>query len=343
MKVGSIVFATNSGLGILAKDFYDNGIVTDVIVVEHGNYANQDWYGDAHVIKNHRVTPSDREKIFEFVKSMDCLLFFETHFFPEMLEAAKHYNKKVILMPMYECSPFPLMADLYISPSLIDFDYYSYMYSGAKHVFIPVPVNSNLEWEQRDRAKHFVHNAGNESAGDRNGTRAILSSLKYIKSPIELTIRYQINKQNAYSTPEFFVDDSRVSYTTDKVEFADLWKGGDVFLFPESCNGLSLPIQEAYSSGMLVMAGNRYPLNTWLPNLPLIDVQDYAVAERRFSDGNTMQYTVANYDPRTIAHYIDEWYGKDISSYSMLGKKWKQENSWETLKSTYIKTIEELI
>ena len=29
MKVGSIVFSTNSGLGILAKDFYDNGIITD--------------------------------------------------------------------------------------------------------------------------------------------------------------------------------------------------------------------------------------------------------------------------------------------------------------------------
>ena len=338
MKVGSIVFATNSGLGILAKDFYDNGIITDVIVVEHGNYKNENWYGDSYVIKNHSVNSIDKDAIYEFVKNIDCLFLFETNFFPEILEAAKHYKKKIILMPMYESTIFPLIADLYISPSLLDIDYYKYMYSDASHKFIPVPVNSTIQWRERTKAKQFIHNAGNESSGDRNGTRSLLEALKYVKSPIDLTVRYQINKSNAYARPEYFIEDERINYTTEKVEFTDLWNQGDVFLFPERWNGLSLPIQEAFSSGMLVMAGNRYPLNTWLPNLPLIDIQSTEILTN-----NNIQFHSAIYDPKTIAQYIDLWYDRDIITYSKLGKKWKEENSWDILRSVYIKTIEETI
>ena len=338
MKIGSVVFATNSGLGILAKDFYDNGIITDVLIVEHGNYTNQDWYGDSHVIRNHRVTDNDIEHIVEFIKKIDCLFLFETNFFSEILDIAKQYNKKIILMPMYESTPFPVIADLYICPSILDSDYYNYMYSEINNVFIPVPVNSNIKWKQRTNAKHFIHNAGNESAGDRNGTKFILDSLKYIESPIELTIRYQINKINSFDLPDFFIKDDRVTYVTDKVNYESLWSEGDVFLFPERWNALSLPIQEAYSSGMLVMSGNRYPLNSWLPNLPLIDIQNTEILTN-----NNIQFHAANYDPKTVAKYIDNWYNKDISSYSKLGKQWKENNSWSKLKSIYIKTIEGIL
>ena len=41
MKVGSIVFATNSGLGILAKDFYDNDIITDTNYDTYFRFVNR--------------------------------------------------------------------------------------------------------------------------------------------------------------------------------------------------------------------------------------------------------------------------------------------------------------
>tara|TARA_R100001015_G_C4633618_1_gene198856 strand:- start:89 stop:1087 length:999 start_codon:yes stop_codon:yes gene_type:complete len=329
VRVGSIVFATQSGLGILAKDFYDNGIITDVIVVEHGNYQNMNWYEDSHIIKNHTVTKDDRDKIFDFVKSVDCLFLFETNFFPEILEAAKQYNKKVILMPMYESTLFPLQADLYLCPSLLDFDYYNYMYEGRKIKTVTVPVNSNIEWKERTHANKFVHNAGNGSFDDRNGTNVVIEALKYIKSPIELVVRSQKNS--------YIIEDKRVEVINSNIDYKDLWKDGDVFLFPERFNALSLPIQEAFASGMLVMCGNRYPLNNWLPNLPMLEVSNYEIKQN-----NNIQYKSAIYNPKNIASCIDNWYGNNIETYSKLGKQWYDNNNWNKLKQDYInKIIEE--
>jgi len=331
MKIGSIIFATQSGLGILAKDFYDNGIITDVLVVEHGKYDNMDWYKDSYVIKNHTVTNDDKNIIFDFVKNVDCLFLFETNFFPEILEAAKQYNKKIILMPMYESSIFPILADLYLCPSILDSDYYRYMYPDHHIDTITVPVNSNIKWKQRTTARKFIHNAGNGSFNDRNGTNIILEAMKYVKSPIELTIRSQTNIENTIS-------DSRIKINTGTVSYKNLWTDGDVFIFPERFNALSLPIQEAFSSGLLVMSGNRYPINTWLPNLPLITPNKYIIEQN-----NNIQYKSAIYDPKTVAEFIDNWYGKNIETHSNIGKQWGQQNSWKQLKSKYINKIIEVI
>ena len=54
-----------------------------------------------------------------------------------------------------------------------------------------------------------------------------------------------------------------------------LFDVGDVFLFPDKFNGLSLPLQEAYASGMAVMSTGRYPASQWLPNDPMIPVDGY--------------------------------------------------------------------
>lgn len=326
MKIGSIIFATQSGLGILAKDFYDNGIITDVLVVEHGKYDNMDWYKDSYVIKNHTVTNDDKNIIFDFVKNVDCLFLFETNFFPEILEAAKQYKKKIILMPMYESSIFPILADLYLCPSILDSDYYRYMYPDHHIDTITVPVNSNIQWKERTIVKKFIHNAGNGSFNDRNGTNCIFESLQYVKSPIELVVRTQKDIEN--------INDSRVNIVNDTLTYNELWSEGDVFLFPERFNALSLPIQEAYASGMLVMAGNRYPINNWIPNLPLIPPESYVIEQN-----NNIQYQSAIYNPKTVAKFIDNWYGKNIKIYSNLGKQWKEKNSWKTLKQQYIDKI----
>jgi hypothetical protein len=40
-------------------------------------------------------------------------------------------------------------------------------------------------------------------------------------------------------------------------------------------------------------------------------------------------------DPQDIATTIDFWYNKNITEYSLAGKKWAEENSWEKLKPKY--------
>jgi hypothetical protein len=115
-----------------------------------------------------------------------------------------------------------------------------------------------------------------------------------------------------------------------------MFSEGDVFVFPETFNGLSLPLQEAYASGMLVMASHRFPSNTWLPTDPLIPVSHYV------KDQVAVPIEKAVIDPKEIAHCIDTWYGRNIEEFSLKGKQWAEENSWEALKPQYVTALEEV-
>lgn len=310
-KVGSIVYATNQGLGILAKDFYDNGVLDTVLVQNHSSYeSHPEWYPN-------RVGSED-----ELLSQIDTLLLFETPFNWKIIPKAREMGIKVILMPMYECTPYPLpySPDLLLCPSELDFDHYARV--GERSLaLITVPVD--VKWKLRKKARIFVHNAGNGGLGFRNGTPELIEAMKYVKSPIKLIIRTQRH--------DFKCNDPRVEIRRGTVPYNELWNEGDVFIFPEKFNGLSLPLQEAFASGMLVMCGDRFPMNTWLPNEPLIPVKGYK--KERIS----VEFDSAIYDPKEIAKTIDSWYDKDIIKYSEMGREWGEANSWANLKADYIK------
>jgi glycosyltransferase involved in cell wall biosynthesis len=109
-----------------------------------------------------------------------------------------------------------------------------------------------------------------------------------------------------------------------------MYADGDVFVFPEKFNGLSLPLQEAYASGMLVMTSHRFPMNTWLPTDPMIPVDHY---ER---DRVAVDIESAVIDPKEIAETMDRWYSRSIEEFSIKGRDWARENSWEVLGPKYL-------
>lgn len=182
-----------------------------------------------------------------------------------------------------------------------------------------IPVN--VKWRQRTKAKVFVHNGGHGGLGGRNGTKQVIEAMKHVKSPIRLILRSQ---DDIYAP-----HDERISVEIGTVPSSKLYDG-DVFLFPEKFNGLSLPLQEAFASGMAVMAGDRFPMNEWLPKDILIPVNRYT--KERIS----CEFDCAHYDPKSIAMKIDEWYNKPIESLSLIGKEWAEKNSWDKLKQHYL-------
>jgi len=120
------------------------------------------------------------------------------------------------------------------------------------------------------------------------------------------------------------------------VEYEKLWDG-DVLVAPEKYNGLSLPLQEAYAAGMLVMTTDRYPVNTWLSKGPLIPVHETRKA--RVGKGY-LEFEESVVRPEDIAVNIDEWYDKDITIASKMGRLWAQANSWKVLKPVYLEELE---
>jgi len=331
VRVGSVVLSTFQGLGILAKSFYDNGILDEVLIKRSGRMENHpQWFANSPLIGNpsndfeKKFSKSEHPTVVDFLSKIDVLLLFEIPFVDELITLAKQMGVKVALMPMYECTPYPVYADLYICPSVLDEDYYRSLYPDSKVVQINVPVD--VKWRLRKKAEVFVHNAGNGGTYGRNGTKELLEAMKYVNSPIKLILRTQKDGLSS--------DDSRIEIITETVPFEELWKEGDVFVFPEKFNGLSLPLQEAYASGMMVMTGDRRPNNVWLPNEPLFPVH----SEKEVRIVN-VDFKMSNFEPKEIAKKIDKWYNKDIQKFSLKGKSWAEDNSWDNLQPIYIESL----
>jgi hypothetical protein len=324
LKVGTICYATTQGLGILAKDFVDHGVVSNILVVEHSSHpTNWDWHPGAPTTK-HR--PWNDKLARDFCASMDVMLFFETPFDWNLIPHCREHGVKTALMVMHECSPERMVhrPDLILAPSLLDHD----VFPGS--TFIQVPVD--VPWRIREYAGKFVHNAGHGGLRGRNGTKELLESLQYVKSPVNLIIR----SQKSLDWAGIKTGKVNVSMRTGTCSKEELWDEGDVFVFPEKFNGLSLPLQEARAAGMMVMCGDRFPMNKWLPKGPLVPVQGYRKAR---IGPPYMEFNEAIFDPVAIAMTIDAWAWADISSYSLSGKEWAKSMSWDVLKPRYLETL----
>jgi len=313
MKTGAIVLATEQGLGYLARDFYRNGLIDYVYIHEHSTRTNhREWY----------PRESTCRTIDELLEKSDIIFGIETFFDWKVIPQARAKGKKTVLMPMYECTPYPLPyePDVIITPSDLDQQYY------PNGIRINVPVSA--EGRIRHVARTFVHNAGNGGLGGRNGTKELLEAIPLVKSPIKLIVRSQVTLDRLpKSVTQPIEEDDRVEVRIGS--FDDIWSEGDVFVFPEKFNGLSLPIQEAYASGMPVMCGYRFPFNTWLPKELLIPVDRYK------TERLAVEFQSAQLSPEAIAKHIDYWFNKDIREYSESGIRWGEENSWKNLSVHY--------
>lgn len=336
MRVGTLAYATEQGLGYLAKSFYDVGIVNDIVVVEHSSRPTKNWYPMMPHVPIREVAVSNAVK--DICHRVDLMLFFETPFDWSLIEYCRKIGTKTALMPMFECMPktHPI-PDVILNPSLLDYEYYGsterspvpfQLYNvtmGVRTAFTPVPCDT--PWNERKRANIFVHNAGHGGLRNRNGTPELLEALRYVESPLRLIVRSQEPLKQTFKVGRNMTVDVQGS-----VPYNKLWSEGDVFVFPEKFNGLSLPLQEAHASGMLVMCGARFPMTAWLPEEPMIPVSRYVLAR---IGSNCKDFEEAVYDPKTIAKTMDSWYGRDISEFSKRGWDWGSKNSWAALLPKY--------
>lgn len=304
--IGSIVFATEQGLGYLAKSFHDHGLLDKVLIHPHSSRTSHpEWFKEQK--------PFSKENFDWLLKDLKVLLIFETAFHWPIVTEARKRGIKTVLIPMYECTPDVKDFDLILSPSALDKKYF------PDSIQITIPTEE--PWKLREKALTFVHNSGNGGIGGRNGTQELIEAMKYVKSPIKLIMRAQ--------EKTFTSSDPRITFE-GPVSRDKLYSEGDVFIFPEKFNGLSLPIQEACASGMAIMCGARFPMTEWLSNELMIPIKGYK------TEMIARNIEVAVYDPKDIAETIDKWYGKDIELFSLRGRKWARENNWNTFINSFI-------
>lgn len=332
MRVGTVCYATSRGLGHLARDFRRHGLVTDTYVVRHPSVpTNADWYPNAPWTP---LKPFRTDEVYRWCLGLDALLLFETPFDWHLLRMLRG-KVRTFLVTMYECTPrFHTAPDVYLCPSDLDLRYFP----REKSVRVRLPVE--YPWRLRTRAEHFVHNGGYlgvKAKGRvmREGTTTLIEAMRHVRSPVRLTIRVQENVPAEYL--KVVTEDARIDYHAGTVPYEALYATGDVAVGCQRWNGCSLPLQEAFASGMLVMNTDRFPANTWLPRGPLIPcpgrIEDSSIG------GPYTRFDEADPDPHNVAAAIDKWYGTDITEYSLAGKKWAEENSWAALLPEWKETL----
>jgi hypothetical protein len=325
-RVGSLVYATTQGLGVLARDFHQAGVVSDVAVVHHGKrLTHVDWYPGAIQVTSLR-SQDIRDRVRRWCLTMDAMLFFETPFLWDLIPWCRDNGVRTFLMPMFECMRERLeqTPDRFVNPSHLDQRYYP---SGTH---IPVPVPDAVKYRKRGVVTTFVHNAGHGGLLGRNGTAQVIEAWRHVRSGARLILRSQERLPTAITSL------SNVEVRVGDFPWDTLYDEGEVFLFPERFNGLSLPLQEARAAGMVVMCGARFPMTEWLPHEALIPVRGY----HRVRVGNGCNLVDdAIIDPRDIALTVDQWYGRDAGPYSESSVAWRESMSWGKLKPRYIEEL----
>lgn len=345
LRVGTLGYATDQGLGYLVKSFYDAGVITDVYPMMHRSRTSHfEWYEPSEsrppVLRSNNRVPSS---VMNFVRDMDVMVFFETPFWWDLIPYAYKHGKKVILMPMHECMPDPLphQPSLFINPSSLE----QRLYGGMR---LPVPPDQLFVDEAylRKKARKFLHNAGHLGLKGRNGTAELIQAIPHIKSQdIELEIRGQDSGflDLIRNTTHLWEKDHRVRMVIGEMPREKLYRDYDVFVFPEKFNGLSLPLQEAHANGMVVITTHREPNCEWLPTEPLIPVK------KEVPDLVGIRYTKfmsAVVSPEAIASKIDEvaqYSSTNIMELSQTGIDWGKANSWAEVQPKYLDAIHKLM
>ena len=342
MIVGSVIYATAQGLGHLAKSFFDAGVINKVMIYQHPHGeavapTHTEWYPEGtNVIRSRSI---DGEAVERFLDDVDVVLFFETPFDWAFANRCHERGVKTVIIPMYEwfLERPPHKFDLFINPSLLDQRYF------PEGVHIPIPVEDHITWSPRKNAIKFLHNAGNIGSKNHKGTLELLKSLAFLTMPIDLTIRCQ-KPEGIYkllheaALPKGCVQPHIITGEIPRKQLFD--DQYDVYIAPEKYNGLSLPLQEAFASGMMVMTTNRFPANTWLPKAPLIPPSMTRTTQVM---GGHLKFEESVISPICIAEAIEQWYGRNIELISLAGKTYAEANSWTVLKPLYIAALESVL
>lgn len=333
--IGTVNYATTQGLGILTRDFVRGRVIDKILVIEHDSReTHHEWYPGA-------PTASARDKARinllgkALIDSCDAMFFIETPFDWELINYCKNQGKPAVLMPMYECMPkvLPAVPSKFINPSKLDKQYFD-------GPFLPVPVF--YPWKQRTKAEVFLHNAGHGGLRGRNGSIEFITSLEHTKTPLTAILQSQSESIIRYALGRYPESD-KIAVSAGKggatfqirageIDYNRLFEGADVFVFPEKFNGLSLPLQEARAAGLLVMCGDRFPMNDWLPKEPLIPIRGHV---RSQVSPRCLEFDEAIITPIDIAATMDAWYGQDITAYSRSGQEWAMTNSWPMWTNRY--------
>ncbi|MGW8178316.1 MAG: hypothetical protein ACWGQW_06060, partial [bacterium] len=205
----------------------------------------------------------------EFLEDLDLVFTCETPYSFYLLKKAREMGVKTIQQYNFEFLDYLHFKDLprpdlLAAPSPWRMDFVRQQLPSQKLIHLPVPVNRELlPYKKRTHLSKILHTAGTPAMEDRNGTYVIAEAMKHVKSPVTLEIKTQkaLNVEG---------DNINVDHS-DYPNYFDLYGDEDAYAMPRKFGGLCLPINEAMSVGMPVIASKVDPQTTWIPEGLLVE------------------------------------------------------------------------
>ena len=325
-RIGFLARYDNSGLGTLSWEFTRHLKFDKILLIKNGVYETfpERYEGFDTQKVDGMMSPEQRNWI---LTDIDILFTIETFYDWGLVAEARKRGIKTILYTMYEMTheEMPYFPDLLLCPSKLDYDVFK-DYS-TKVTYLPVPVATDrLIHRTRHIAKTFIHSGSHGGMSGRKGTYVFLEAIEKVKTK---DIKFKIFTWSShYSSSDPRVEIINVNFKN----YWQMWREGDMLVYPQDYNGICLPVIEAMSSGLGVITTDIYPFNEYLPK-ELLFGHDGLYKTR--AAPSFIETDAAKLDPQKIADKIDEWANKDISEFSLYGKKWAKENSWDRLLPKY--------
>ncbi|MFC9432713.1 glycosyltransferase [Nocardia sp. NPDC057030] len=342
MRLGLIARADNRGLGIQLWEAYRHLGPHKTMVVDCRSRAplplHLERFPDATVVHGIPTISDCRE----FLRDLDIVFTAETPYNPQLFAEADRRGVKTVLQYNFELlghlqQPGLPAPTLFAAPSLWRYDDVRF----ANKQYLPVPIATDRfpAVARRGPAERFLHIVGRPAVHDRNGTPDLLDALRYVRSPITLTIKCQdphyvphlLTTRTIPRHIDLIVDNGDVDH------YWDNYTGADVLLMPRRFGGLCLPAQEALGAGMPVVMPAIDP-NTWLD-------PDWLVPAR--ACGSFMakaRIELYSVDPKALAHTIDR-FATDAVFYAgaeARARDHAKRLSWDSLKPVYDHTFAHL-
>lgn len=282
-----------------------------------------DWsdYERVEVVPLRKLTD---DVVKNFLDGLDVCYLAETDYNPNrpgsryVTQIAKEVGCKLVLHAMPEMCRFAKGStnrdrrepepDLIVLPS----SWLSERFD--EPTILPFPVNrSLLAPSKRTAARRFLHVVGKPAMSDRAGTKIVEAARPQAEVVVHITQQQGSNRR---------------AQVVDRASYHDIYRDFDVLLHPRRYGGQSLPLQEAASCAMPIIALDRIPERDWLPETSLIPVT--STLPKRMLGGSV---EVAAADPVSLAEKIDELASSPalVADLSEASDELAQGWSWEVL------------
>jgi len=341
MRIGLIARADHTGLGIQSLGFYRNipckALVIDfhrmgqphsahILEPDFSRFPNEQVFTWGTVHRPFGGIPP--EIIENFVKDLDILFCMETPYDYEVFNICKRKKVKTVLQLNYEFLDYPSdlpYPTLFAAPSLWNYD----LIPNPK-CYLPVPAEPQPVMYSPNT---FLHVAGRHAVHDRNGTQTLFDALNYVRNDITLIVRAQ--QDTLFVPPNRRSNITMVVDTKNKKSHLENYTGG-VLVMPRKYGGLCLPMNEAISFGMPVIATDISPNNTWLPREWLVEANHCGQLRGK----KTVEMFEAN--PVKLGQMIDDFCNMYPRAHE-IAKDLRDSISWERLKPRYLEVFNELL